>query len=167
MKRAVKLFLSDRIALYRVWKPSSSVDDTTLRELSGESTFLGIKKKVQNLSDLKTGDLYTWAELEAAGLTATCRVIPCRRVTVDKGGGFTRARIVIKDTRTGDWRKCPDPRYIKPDSVVVRPSVADRFSWLVGTYIGWCRCICSLYGDTVEAKKRGGKAAHFFDKCKV
>ena len=59
----------------RVWKPSSSssVDDTTLREL-----FLGMKKEVQNLSDLKTGDLYTWTELEAAGLTATCRVIPCR-----------------------------------------------------------------------------------------
>ena len=31
----------------RVWKPSSSVDDTTLRELSGESTFLGMKKEVQ------------------------------------------------------------------------------------------------------------------------
>ena len=46
----------------RVWKPSSSVDDTTLKEMSGESTFLGMKKEVQNLSDLKTGDLYTWCE---------------------------------------------------------------------------------------------------------
>ena len=27
-----------------VWKPSSSVDDTTLRELCGESAFLGMKK---------------------------------------------------------------------------------------------------------------------------
>ena len=70
----------------RVWKPSSSVDDTTLKEMSGESTFLGMKKEVQNLSDLETGDLYTWAELEAAGLTASCRVIPCRWVTVDKRG---------------------------------------------------------------------------------
>ncbi len=59
-------------------------------------------EEVQNLSDLKTGDLYTWTELEAAGLTTTCRVIPCRWVTVDKGGGVTRARIVIKDTRTGE-----------------------------------------------------------------
>ena len=70
----------------RVWKPSSCVDDTTLRELSGESTFLGMKKEVQNLSDLKTGDLHTWTELETVGLTATCRVIPCRWVTVDKRG---------------------------------------------------------------------------------
>ena len=84
----------------RVWKPSSSVDDTTLKEMSGESTFLGMKKEVQNLSDLKTGDLYTWAELEAAGLTASCRVIPCRWVTVDKGGDVTRARIVIKDCKS-------------------------------------------------------------------
>ena len=84
----------------RVWKPSSSVDDTTLREVSGESTFLGMKKEVQNLSDLKTGDLHTWTELEAAGLTATCRVIPCRWVTVDKGGDVTRARIVIKDCKS-------------------------------------------------------------------
>ena len=73
------------------------LDDTTLRELSGDSTFLGMKKEVQNLSDLKTGDLYTWTELEAAGLTATCRVIPCHWVEVDKGGDVTRARSVIKD----------------------------------------------------------------------
>lgn len=68
----------------RVWKP------TALKELTGESTFLGMKKEVQNLSDLKTGDLYTWAELETSGLLDSCRVIPCRWVTVDKGGGITR-----------------------------------------------------------------------------
>jgi len=72
----------------------------TLKELTGASTFLGMKK-VQNLADLKTGDLYTWTELEASGLLDSCRVIPCRWVTVDEGAGVTRARIVIKDVQAG------------------------------------------------------------------
>ena len=35
----------------RIWEPSSAVDDTTLKELRGESALLGMKKEVQNLSD--------------------------------------------------------------------------------------------------------------------
>ena len=57
---------------------------------------------MQNLAELKMGDLYAWTELEAGGLTATCRVIPCRCVTVDKGAGVTRARIVLKDILNGE-----------------------------------------------------------------
>ena len=81
----------------RIWEPSSAVDDTTLKELAGESTLLGMKKEVQNLSDLETGDLYTHEQLQQKGLLETCRVIPTRWVTTDKGGGITRCRIVIKD----------------------------------------------------------------------
>ena len=31
----------------RIWEPESSVDDTTLKELSGESTHLGMGKEIQ------------------------------------------------------------------------------------------------------------------------
>ena len=48
------------------------------------------------MSDLGTGDLYTF-ELQTKGLDKTYRIIPTRWVTTDKGGGVTRARIVIKD----------------------------------------------------------------------
>ena len=81
----------------RIWEPESSVDDTTLKGLSGESILLGMKKEIQNLSDLGTGDLYTFEELQSKGLDKSCRIIPTRWVTTDKGGGFTRTRIVIKD----------------------------------------------------------------------
>ena len=80
----------------RIWEPESSVD-ATLKELSGESTLLGMRKEIQNLSDLGTGDLYTFEELQSKGLDKSCRIIPTRWVTTDKGGGVTRARIVIKD----------------------------------------------------------------------
>ena len=81
----------------RIWEPSSAVDDTILKELSGESALLGMKKEVQNLSDLETGDL-THEQLQQKGLLETCRLIPTRWVTTDKKeGGIARCRIVIKD----------------------------------------------------------------------
>ena len=70
----------------RIWEPESSVD-ATLKELSGESTLLGMRKEIQNLSDLGTGDLYTSEELQSKGLDKGCRIIPTRWVTTDKGGG--------------------------------------------------------------------------------
>jgi len=81
----------------RLWEPESSVDDTTLKELSRESALLGMRKEIQNLSDLGTGDLYTQEELQSKGLDKSCRIISTRWVTTDKGGGVTRARIAIKD----------------------------------------------------------------------
>lgn len=80
----------------KLWVPECSVDDSTLKELSGESTRAGMKIEIQNLLDLQTGDLYTWDELQAKGLDKTCRIIASRWVTVDKGAGVTRARLVIK-----------------------------------------------------------------------
>eukprot|EP00435_Cladocopium_sp_Y103_P013173 s4145_g3.t1 len=80
----------------RIWEPESAIDDTTLKELSGKGTLLGMKKEIQNLSDLGTGELYNLQELEAKGWDKSCRIIPTRWVATDKGGGITRCRIVVK-----------------------------------------------------------------------
>ena len=39
----------------------------------------------------------THEELESKGLDKSCCIIPTRWVTTDKGGGVTRARVVIRD----------------------------------------------------------------------
>ena len=81
----------------RIWEPESSVD-ATLKELSGESTLLGMRKEIQNLSDLGTGDLYTSEELQSKGLDKGLPHYPNKMGHHrQRGWGVTRARIVIKD----------------------------------------------------------------------
>ena len=149
----------------RVWKPSSSVDNTTLRELSGESAFLGMKKEVQSLSDLKTGDLYTWTELEAAGLTATCRVIPCRWVTVGKGGGVTGARTAIKDTRTGESVRTLGISSPTPSSDALQLLVGLAGVW--DLTLGGADVTAAFVATPLRQSNVYSSKTNVFDKCTV
>ena len=51
--------------------------------------------------DMGCGDVYPATEFEQSGLSKTCRIIPSRWVTADKGSGVVRARIVLKDVAKG------------------------------------------------------------------
>ena len=79
----------------RLWVPESAIDDTSLKELPGEATLKGMQLEMSNLSDKGCGDVYS------SGLSKTCRIIPSRWVTADKGSGVVRARIVLKDVAKG------------------------------------------------------------------
>ena len=57
--------------------------------------------EMSNLSDMGCGDVYSATEFERSGLSQTCRIIPSRWVTADKGSGVVRARIVLKDVAKG------------------------------------------------------------------
>ena len=69
----------------RIWKPVAAVDDASLKELCGEAALQGMVKEMKNLELMEAGDLYTQSEYEASGLGGTCRTIPSRWVTADKG----------------------------------------------------------------------------------
>ncbi len=56
---------------------------------------------MSNLSEMGCGDVYSASDFEQSGLSKTCRIIPSRWVTADKGAGVVRARIVLKDVAKG------------------------------------------------------------------
>ena len=80
----------------------AAVDDASLKELCGEAALQGMVEEMKNLEVMEAGDLYTQSEYEASGLGGTCRTIPSRWVTADKGkddlgNPVVRSRIVLKD----------------------------------------------------------------------
>ena len=97
----------------RLWVPESAIDDTSLKELPGEATLKGMQLEMSNLSDMGCGDVYLATEFEQSGLSKTCRIIPSRWVTADKGSGVVRAGIVLKDVA-----KVSDSGYFKPNAFV-------------------------------------------------
>ena len=86
----------------RIWEPKSAVDDSTLGFLPGDETLQGMKKEVEHLNAKRAGDMYTAAGIEELKqrnpkVQFRIRTITCRWVTVRKGPGVVRARIVVKD----------------------------------------------------------------------
>ncbi len=49
---------------------------------------------MSSLSDMGCGDVYSATEFEQSGLSKTCRIIPSRWVTADKGSGVVAVRLV-------------------------------------------------------------------------
>ena len=106
-----------------------------------------MRKETQILSDLGTGDLYTF-ELQTKGLDKTYRIIPTRWVTTDKEGGVTRARIVIKarnqDTARSLGISSPTP---SADALQVLLGVAGCLDSALG------RCDRSIHGYSFEKER--------------
>ena len=124
----------------RIWKPVAAVDDASLKELCGEAALQGMVKEMKNLELMEAGDLYTQREYEASGLGGTCRTIPSRWVTADKGkddlgNPVVRSRIVLKDISKGSDSarvlgiSSPTP---SSDGLNLLLSVAGIRNWFVG-----------------------------------
>ena len=124
----------------RIWKPVAAVDDASLKELCGEAALQGMVKDMKNLELMEAGDLYTQSEYEASGLGGTCRTIPSRWVTADKGkddlgNPVVRSRIVLKDISKGSDSarvlgiSSPTP---SSDGLNLLLSVAGIRNWFVG-----------------------------------
>ena len=86
-------------------------------------TLKGMQLEMSNLSDR---DVYSATEFELSGLSKTCRIIPSRWVTADKGSGVVRARIILQDVARGS----DSARALGISSPT--PS-SDAFSLLLGT----------------------------------
>ena len=122
----------------RIWKPVAAVDDASLKELCGEAALQGmVKAEMKNLEVMEAG---TQSEYEASGLGGTCRTIPSRWVTADKGkddlgNPVVRSRIVLKDISKGSDSarvvgiSSPTP---SSDGLNLLLSVAGIRNWFVG-----------------------------------
>ena len=71
---------------------------------------------MSNLSDMGCGDVYPATEFES-GLSKTCRIIPSRWVTADKGSGV-QFTFLVGDTETASFPagtgRGPHPKYVPP-----------------------------------------------------
>ena len=101
-------------------------------------------------------------------MTASCRVIPCRWVTVDKGGDVTQSRIVIKDCKSQSGESARSLGISSPT-----PS-SDALQLIIGLSGLWDLTLggadvtnCSLHGNTTEEERCGSKAANVVDECSV
>ena len=102
LMQAVKLCLLEHKISVRVWKPSSSIDDTTL----GESTLLGRKKEVQNLRDLK-GISILGLSLELH-LCATAKAPNGRGIGVFEITSSSRHFVIMLSKAYGNYTCTPD-----------------------------------------------------------